>query len=104
MPKIRQNASYSFQSINCLPFCKRVSQHCLKSVQIRSFSDPYFPVFGLNTDIYGVNLGNFSPNLGKYGLEKTPYLDTFHAVQYTNTIAFEFNRNICLYYLNKIFN
>ena len=22
----------------------------------------------------------FSPNTGKYGLEKTPYLDTFHAV------------------------
>ena len=29
-------------------------------------SGPYFPVFGLNT--------------GKYGSEKTPYLDTFHAV------------------------
>ena len=29
-------------------------------------SGPYFPVFGLNT--------------GKYGPEKTPYLDTFHAV------------------------
>ena len=31
-----------------------------------AFSDPYFPVFGLNTE--------------KYGPEKTPYLDTFHAV------------------------
>ena len=30
------------------------------------FSSPYFPVF--------------SPNAGKCGLEKTPYLDTFHAV------------------------
>ena len=29
-------------------------------------SDPYYPVFGLQT--------------GKYGPEKTPYLDTFHAV------------------------
>ena len=29
------------------------------------FSSPYFPVFGLNTE--------------KYGPEKTPYLDTFHA-------------------------
>ena len=27
--------------------------HCVKSVQIRSFSGPYFPVFGSNTDIYG---------------------------------------------------
>ena len=28
------------------------------------FSAPYFPVF--------------SPNTGKYGSEKSPYLDTFH--------------------------
>ena len=32
----------------------------------RVFSGPYFPVF--------------SPNTGKYGPEKAPYLDTFHAV------------------------
>ena len=31
-----------------------------------AFSDPYFPVF--------------SPNTGKYGPEKTPYLDTFHTL------------------------
>ena len=30
------------------------------------FSGPYFPLF--------------SPNTGKYPPEKTPYLDTFHAV------------------------
>ena len=30
------------------------------------FSGPYLPVFGLKT--------------GKYGPEKTPYSDTFHAV------------------------
>ena len=38
----------------------------MKSAQIRSFSGPYFPVLGLNT--------------GKYGREKTRYLETFHAV------------------------
>ena len=32
------------------------------------FSGPYFPAFV------------FSPKAGKYGPEKTPYLDTFHAV------------------------
>ena len=40
------------------------------------FSGPYFPAFGLNTEIY-----LFSRNAGKYGPEKTPYLDTFHAVK-----------------------
>ena len=34
--------------------------------QYKVFSGPYFPVF--------------SPNAGKYGPEKTPYFDTFHAV------------------------
>ena len=41
------------------------------------FSGPYFPSFGLNTSYLSV----FSPNAGKYGPEKTPYLDTFYAVK-----------------------
>ena len=48
----------------------------MKSVQIRSFSGLYFPVFGLNTEIYSV----FSPKTGKYVPEKTLYLDNLHAV------------------------
>ena len=37
----------------------RIHSHCVKSVQMRKygfFSGPYFPVFGLNTEIYGLNL------------------------------------------------
>ena len=34
----------------------------------------------VNRTEYGEYLFVFSPNAGKYGLEKTPYLDTFHAV------------------------
>ena len=30
--------------------------HCVKRVHIRSFSGPCFPVFGLNTEIYSLNL------------------------------------------------
>ena len=40
--------------------------HCGNVSKYGVFSGPYFPVF--------------SPNTGKYGPEKTPYLDTFHAV------------------------
>ena len=48
--------------------CTNEEKHYVQSVQKYGvFSDPYFPVFGLNT--------------GKYGPEKTPYLDTFHAVK-----------------------
>ena len=32
-----------------------------------------------NTDFFW---SVFSPNTGKYGPEKTPYLDTFHAVMF----------------------
>ena len=42
-------------------------KHCVKSVQMRSFSGTFFTVFQMNT--------------GKYGPEKPPYLDTFHAVK-----------------------
>ena len=45
------------------------------------FSVPYFPVFGLKTEIYEV----FSPNTGKYGPEKTLYLGTFHAMSHHTT-------------------
>ena len=54
--------------------------HCVKSAQIRSFSGPYFPVFLVRI------LSVFSPNAGKYGPEKTPYLDTFHAVDARNIL------------------
>ena len=42
--------------------------HCVKSVQIWSFSGPYFPELGFNTEIYAIYV--FSPNTGKYGPEK----------------------------------
>ena len=52
---------------------------CVKSVRIRSYSGPYFPAFGLNTEIYRV-----SPRIqsegGKIRTRKTPTTDTFHAV------------------------
>ena len=41
-----------------------------------AFSGPCFPAFGLNMERYEV----FSPNAGKYGPEKSPCLNTFHAV------------------------
>ena len=43
----------------------------LKVPKYKVLSGPYFPVFELDT--------------GKYGPEKTPYLDTFQAVRYTKS-------------------
>ena len=53
--------------------------HCVKSVRIRSFSGPYFPTFGLNTEKYGVSIRTQS-KCGKIRTRKTPNTDTFHAV------------------------
>ena len=51
----------------------------VKSVQIRSFSGPCFPVFGLNIKIYGVNL-RIQSEWRKKRTRKTPYFDTFYPV------------------------
>ena len=45
----------------------------------RVFPVPYFPVFELDSEINKLD-SVFGPNTGKYGPEKTPYLDTFHTV------------------------
>ena len=56
--------------------------HCVKNGFIRSFSGPYFPVFGLNAERYRVSLRIQSEclNAGKYGSEKlriwTLFMDT----------------------------
>ena len=42
------------------------------------FSGLYFPVFGMNTENYVVT--ELRSNTGKCGLEKPPYLDSFHTV------------------------
>ena len=58
--------------------------HCIKSVHIRSFSDPHFPAFGLNTERYFVSLRSFRilPECWKKKPRKTPNTDTFHALSF----------------------
>ena len=56
-----------------------IYMHCVKCVRIRSFSGPYFPAFGLSTEIYGVSL-RIKSKCGKKQTRKTPNLDTFHAL------------------------
>ena len=66
------------------PYREKVSSiegddHCVKIVRIRSYSDPYFPAFGLNTKRYGVSL-RIQYECGKKRVRITPNRDTFHAV------------------------
>ena len=53
--------------------------HYVKSVRIRSYSGPHFPVFGLNTDRSGVSL-RIQSKWGKIRTRVTPNTDTFYAV------------------------
>ena len=50
----------------------------VKSVRIRSYSGPYFPAFGLNTDRYSISL-LIQSELGEIRTRITPNTDTFHA-------------------------
>ena len=49
----------------------------VKRIRIRSFSGPYFPGFGLNTERCFVFIQS---ECGKKWIRKTPNTDTFHAV------------------------
>ena len=53
--------------------------HCVKSVRIRSYSDPYFPTLGLNAESYFVSL-RIQSECGKIRNIITPNTDTFYAV------------------------
>ena len=52
----------------------------LKVSKYGGFCGLYFPAFRLNTEYLSAFSSAFSLNAGKHGPEKTPYLDTFHAV------------------------
>ena len=85
MPLVLKWQGYRDLRVLCKLYSKdsrysEYASHCVKSVQIRIFfSVSYFPVFGLNTETYGVNL-RIQSEYRKIRPEKTPYLDIFHTV------------------------
>ena len=54
-------------------------RHSVKSVHIRSYSGPYFPTFGLNTEKYYVSL-RIQCEPGKIRTKISLNTDTFYAV------------------------
>ena len=61
-------------------------KHCVKSVRVRSFSGPYFPAFGQNTEKYGVSVRIESED-GKIRIRKTPNTDNFQAVEMVRLLS-----------------
>ena len=58
---------------------RKFISHCVKIVHIPSFSGPYFPASGINTERYGVSL-RIQSESGKIRTRKTPNTDNFHGV------------------------
>ena len=66
------------------------AKHCVKSVQIRSYSGPYFPTFGLNTERYSLSL-RIQSKCGKTRSRITPNMNSFYAVKITQSKMVEKN-------------
>ena len=73
------NTSLMFATIATILLTISLAQR--ESARIRSFSNPYFSEFGLNTKRYAVSL-RIQFDCRKIGTRKTPNTDTLHAVQY----------------------
>ena len=58
--------------------------HCVKSARIWSYSGPYFPAFGLNTERYFVSL-RIRSKCGKIRTRITPNTDTSYALIVTQS-------------------
>ena len=76
------------------------TRHCVKSVDIRSYSCPYFPTFGLNRESCSVSL-RIQSQCGKIRIRITPNTDTFYAV-YTFILTKAFLIIIQVYVRNKL--
>ena len=73
--------SIYFQSLSFYFFINYLHSkkiHCVESVRIRSYSGPYFPAFGLNTERYSVSL-RIQSECEKMRTRITPNTDTFYA-------------------------
>ena len=69
-----------FDTTSCLPYyCKNSTLSLREVSKYGVFSGPYFHVFGLNVEIYSVNL-RIQSEYRNVRTRKTPHLDTFHAV------------------------
>ena len=75
--RLLQNSKQYFDPRNYMCHLQYVKY--LQYVRIQSFSGPYFPAFGLNTERYSVSL-RIQSECGKIRTRKTLNTETFHAV------------------------
>ena len=69
----------------------------MKSVGVQSFSGPYFPAFGLNTERYPLSLFYIQSECGKIRTRKTPNTDNFPAVQCSHFVSSKDTKANCFF-------
>ena len=69
-----------YQTLKLILLCAKINTTRKMSV-FGVFSGLYFPAFGMNKEIYKVNL-RIQSECGKMHTRKTPNTDNFHAVQH----------------------
>ena len=95
----KRNLPVSLMFGLCFIFLQEYQKHCVKSVQIRSFICSTFSHIQTPTDTWYFSV--FSPNAEKYGPEKTPSLDTFHAVKVWISVWWKLSRIEIAYFLSS---
>ena len=63
----------------------------------QSFSGPYFPAFGLNTERYPLSLFYIQSECGKIRTRKTPNTDNFPAVQCSHFVSSKDTKANCFF-------
>ena len=96
MPSLFLNKVVDFRLATFLK--KRLWHRCFSVNLAKFLRTPFFTEHLRWLLLYGVSSGPyfsvFSPNTGKYGPEKTPYLDTFHEVQIAIDVNKRYKENI----------
>ena len=70
--------------------------HCMKSVRIWSFSGPYFPAFGLNTERYG-RISPYSPQMRENTTKKIRIRTLFMQWRSGNSLSWKRNQLTSFY-------
>ena len=73
------------QALNYALDRSTAKKHCVKSVGIRSFSGPYFPAFGLNTNQKNSECGHFLPSEGTSEKNNQRLVTNFRAMPYVTS-------------------
>ena len=84
---------------------RKSTSHCVKNVRIRSYSGPYFPAFGMNTERYCISPYSvrMRENTGQNNSEyRHILLNESHSFSYYEYSAVDLQSRFCNHLLGKL--